>query len=680
MNELFEFGLVPIEQASCAACGLYKGCKTPRMKPTGKGRKRILVIAEAPGKTEDARGVQLVGQAGQLLRNILHELGIDLDRDCWKTNAVACRPPNNRPPSLKEIGLCRPRIEQAIKELKPEKIIVLGGIAMQSILDGRFSYEGIGRWVGWKIPDQKWGRWIFPTYHPSYLLRNENDKNLERIFIEHLETAIKWDKMFSDEVLVSDLFDLNEAKLWLKSLRKPSTISIDFETTGIKPHTKGHKIICVGMSSGKYEGVAFPLFEDKEFRDMLQRTLLRNNSIYKVAHNLKFEDTWARVILGYPIKNWLHDTMIGAHILDNRKGICSLKFQVYVNYGMVYGKEIEPFLKAKGANEINKIDKAPLKQLLNYCAMDAYFTRKLYHDQVGALADTGKGWGYKLFHDGVLAFSDIEANGAKVDEYYYKGQSFILDEEEKKIENEITKIGGKEFNPNSSKQLTDLFFNKKGIKPTKFTDKKNISVDEEVLKSLAKTEPLAEKILRLRKLHKLKGTYVKGFITEAVEGTMRPSFNLHTVRTYRSSSSNPNFQNIPMRDEEAQRITRSGIIPSKGNLLLEVDYSGIEVRIACCYHKDPAMIKYIEDPKSDLHRDMAAELYMLNKSDVTPSLRGLAKGHFVFAEFYGDYYEQIAPALWEGIEGEKTVNGISVKRRLQQKGINTYRDFVNHVK
>src|SRR3990167_7733579 len=91
------------EVAKCGLCGLAKTCKSPKMPYTGEGRKKILVVAEAPGRKEDEKGTQLIGQDGQLLRQTLKQLDIDLDWDCWKTNAVICRPPNNITPKEEQI-------------------------------------------------------------------------------------------------------------------------------------------------------------------------------------------------------------------------------------------------------------------------------------------------------------------------------------------------------------------------------------------------------------------------------------------------------------------------------------------------------------------------------------------------------------------------------------------------
>ena len=142
-------------------------------------------------------------------------------------------------------------------------------------------------------------------------------------------------------------------------------------------------------------------------------------------------------------------------------------------------------------------------------------------------------------------------------------------------------------------------------------------------------------------------TYLRGLQREVIDGFVHPFFNLHTVRTYRSSSDSPNFQNIPVRDPEAGRLIRRAFVPRKGRVLVDVDYVGIEIRVAACYHTHPAMIRYIEDPALDLHRDMAAKCYKLPVAKVDKAIRYYGKNQFVFPQFYGDFYIDCARGLWE---------------------------------
>jgi len=156
---------------------------------------------------------------------------------------------------------------------------------------------------------------------------------------------------------------------------------------------------------------------------------------------------------------------------------------------------------------------------------------------------------------------------------------------------------------------------------------------------------------------------------------------LHTVRTYRSSCSDPNFQNIPIRDKEIGAIIRKAFIPRKGRKLLECDFSGIEVRIAACYHKDPTMLAYIKDSTKDLHRDMAMECYLLEQRQMTKDIRYCGKNKFVFPQFYGDYYVNCAKNLWKAIDemSLQTAEGTSLKEHMAKKGIRTLAQFEKHI-
>ena len=136
-----------LSKESCRSCGLYKTCRSPKMNYTGKGRKKILIVGEAPGRSEDEdwerkgykEPTQFIGDAGALFRLKLQPYGLDLDEDFWKINASNCRPPGNRKPTRKELKFCRFMLDKAIRELKPESIWLLGGAAVESFYMGRFT-------------------------------------------------------------------------------------------------------------------------------------------------------------------------------------------------------------------------------------------------------------------------------------------------------------------------------------------------------------------------------------------------------------------------------------------------------------------------------------------------------------------------------------------------------------
>ena len=126
---------------SCASCGLYKDCQSPRMKPFGNFQKGILNIGESPGEVEDQRNKPWQGKTGRLLQKTYRRLGIDLFEDCLNINAVNCSPKDNRTPTNYEVDCCRKNLLKIIEENQPKVIIVLGGSALHSILGHRWKKD-----------------------------------------------------------------------------------------------------------------------------------------------------------------------------------------------------------------------------------------------------------------------------------------------------------------------------------------------------------------------------------------------------------------------------------------------------------------------------------------------------------------------------------------------------------
>lgn len=379
--------------SGCGACGLHKTCNHPQMEPTGKGEKGILIIAEAPGRTEDERGVQLVGDAGQLLRRKLRWQGIDLDRDCRKTNAVCCRPPDNRLPTKEEIAYCRPRVWKEIETFKPQMIVLAGQAAITSFLGHRWKGEGglggITKWRGWTIPDRDVNAWVLPIFHPSYVLRMlDSNPAVERTFEldlicmrKYLEVPLYQPtiKETAGVQVVEDQAELCE--LLYKIYDLDDCIAFDYEATGLKPHRAGHRIVCMSIATTEHAAIAFDMPKQGTKAFGLIKKILTSPRIRKMAHNAKFEDNWTNVILGYPIQGWYWDSMLAAHVLDNRSSITGLKFQSYVNFGVLdYSSHLHRYLEGvddKDANSFNRIDEAPRKEMLIYNGIDSILEFRL---------------------------------------------------------------------------------------------------------------------------------------------------------------------------------------------------------------------------------------------------------------------------------------------------------------
>lgn len=365
----------------CGACGLFKECQTPKIQVQGQGGKGILIVGEAPGKDEDEQGTFFVGKAGQHLRRVLRSLDFDIDKDAWVTNALICRPPKNRAPNALEVDYCRPNLAKAIATLQPKVIIVLGGTAVAAVV-GSIWREDVGpmaRWAGWRIPCQAYNAWVCPTWHPSYLLREE-DEVLDRQFKAHLEfatqqTARPWPAGVPQYAAsVRKIHDPAVAAAWLRKCaqRSDGAVAWDYETDRLKPDEPDSRIVSCSVAWGRTEPercIAYPWHGEAI---TATQELLRS-PIPKIASNLKFEDRWTRAAFGHRVRGWVWDTMLAAHVCDNRPGITSVKFQAFVRLGMpIWNEKIEPFLKSKGDGTVNQIlREINIDDLLLYNGLDA---------------------------------------------------------------------------------------------------------------------------------------------------------------------------------------------------------------------------------------------------------------------------------------------------------------------
>lgn len=306
---------------------------------------------------------------------------------------------------------------------------------------------------------------------------------------------------------------------------------------------------------------------------------------------------------------------------------------------------------------------------------------------------------YILMHRGAQALARAERQGIRVDVPYCENKHAHLTRkielmtkrvEESPLYARWRRVYRDRTNIDSNAQLAHVLYKVMGIEPPSLTSSGQGATDEAALGRI-KGVPELEWILEIRKLRKLRDTYLEAFMREQHDGYIHPFFNLHTVRTYRSSSDRPNFQNIPTRDKEAKRTTRRALLPRPGHQFIEADYSGIEVAIGACYHKDPVMLKYIKDPHSDMHLDMARQIFMLPDLEKSfPTLRQAAKNGFVFPQFYGDYYANNARHLseWTKLplkgryrsgQGVMTPGDVPMADHLMENGIKGFKDLVDHL-
>ena len=401
-SELAVLNRQPSLVPKCSACRLYlNGCLSPKMKVDGLGKRGILILAEASGYNEDLQGKPLVGRTGQFLEQTLQKFGVDMRRDCWLYNSVICRPSgsakDNRSPTFKEIGYCRPNVIRTILDLKPTVIIPLGSAAVQSLMGWLWLGESgggekqdkrgnkqMGVWDGWRIPCQEINCWLCPTWHPSHVMRQDDrggrsNEVLQMFFEQHLEAAVNlqdrpWIEVPDYARQVRCILDHEEAARAVRSIIQANRpTAYDYETTHLKPDHPDAAIFSCALSNGK-DTISFPWHGQAV--EAMREFLLSN--VPKLNWNEKFELRWSKRILGIWPRNGIYDGMIGTHVLDNRSNITSAKFQAWVRLGFkAWDAHVTPYLIGKGSNSANRIRELDLPSLLKYGGLDALVEYKI---------------------------------------------------------------------------------------------------------------------------------------------------------------------------------------------------------------------------------------------------------------------------------------------------------------
>jgi len=307
---------------------------------------------------------------------------------------------------------------------------------------------------------------------------------------------------------------------------------------------------------------------------------------------------------------------------------------------------------------------------------------------------------YKLFHDGNIALSKASEVGFRLDVEYCKETISKIEKEIELLKEELLdsrfvkrwkEIYKDKFNLGSNHQLEYYLYTVLKYKPVEFTEKGKGSTNDISINKL--DIPELRKLIRIRKLSKIKDTYLSNYLREQVDGALHPVFNLNTVISYRPSVNSPNLANVSKHNEEAYKYIRSALIPKKGHLFLEVDYKNLEVYVNTMFHKDPTMFKYLLGG-ADMHTDMAKQIYMLDSFDKNDKyhslLRFFIKGDWNFSQAYGSYYVNCAKDFardlelpnrkWKNTDGIKINDDKTICEHYIEKGITCYKEFENFLK
>ena len=466
--------------------------------------------------------------------------------------------------------------------------------------------------------DLKKTRQKFTDLEFHALIKNLDDDPKERAISDQ---EMRENKNYNTLIAKKDLDQL------IETLLQAELISFDLETTSVVPMEA--EIVGLSFSTEKNSGWYIPIkyfkkekenFGDDDLTIVLDalRPVLENDGVKKTGQNIKFDALVMRhhdIILG----GISFDTMIAAHLLNpsaRSYKLDTLSLE-YLNYDMV---PIEDLI-GKGREQITMAD-VPLEQASFYAVEDADITLQLTQIFKTKLKEEQLYSFFNLIEIPMIpVLTAMEHTGVFVDNEFLSAMSLEIG---KKIDSLIIKIhqlSGTEFNINSTKQLATILFDVLGL-----TEIKKRSTAENVLKQLEKDNELPGLILEYRKYNKLRNTYVDALPDLILKETQRihSTFHQTIAATGRLSSTNPNFQNIPIRTEEGREIRKAFRSHRKGWKIFSADYSQIELRIMAHLSQDEALCDAFEKGH-DVHNRTASNVFGVSVDDVLPEMRRIAK-------------------------------------------------------
>ena len=471
---------------------------------------------------------------------------------------------------------------------------------------------------------------------------NKEDKNsLEKIYTElEFKTWLEADSPVKNTIKKEEKYDLivDEKTLnkWVERLKKSSIISLDTETNGLDYMD----VDLVGISFSVKPGQAgyIPLNHKAEQQLPLDLTISKLKPILEskktkiVGQNIKF-DKHILKRFGININSIANDTMLMSYVLNStatRHNLDALA-QFYLDYKTTTFEEVA----GKGTKQLT-FDKIPLDKASYYASEDADITLRLYKKLNSRLAKEPKLKG--LLEDieipliGVL--SDMEQTGTLVNKKVLQAQSRDFERRISKLEEKAYALADQEFNLSSTKELRELFYEKFNYPVFQKTTGGQPSTAENVLQQLSEDYELPKIILEHRTLSKLKSTYTDKLPLQISKNTGRihTSFHQAVTATGRLSSSDPNLQNIPIRNEDGRRI-RQAFEAQKGFKLISADYSQIELRVMAHLSKDKNLIKAFNEGE-DIHLTTASEVFDIDTKQVGREERRSAKA-INFGLIYG---------------------------------------------
>ncbi|MGD9638668.1 MAG: DNA polymerase I [Alphaproteobacteria bacterium] len=485
---------------------------------------------------------------------------------------------------------------------------------------------------------------------------NRENKTISEPLLYSENNSIKVDNTSKKPPVYKLIQDLPSLKSTLKEAEKKGYFAIDTETDSLDPHS-AHLVgislafeeneafyIPVGHIAKKAQS-SFDFFDTAEptellpqipLKDVLSelKPLLEDKGLLKIGHNIKFDyHVFVKAYQGNLALSPIDDTMVMSYVLDGSKnghGMDELA-KIHLNHQTILFKDVCD--KKKGIKNFAEVE---LNEAAQYAAEDADVTLKLWHFFKKRLLEEKMVTLYETIERPLInVLCAMEQRGILVDSTKLNEAKFEFEKYIKDFEAEIFNLSETEFNIGSPKQLGEILFEKMGINTGKKTATGSWSTDAETLENLRdEGHKIAEYILKWRQFSKLKNTYTDALVNQINPQTKRvhTSFAQTITSTGRLSSSNPNLQNIPARNEEGRKIRQAFIAPSNYSLVA-ADYSQVELRLVAHVANIPAMKRAFENGV-DIHAATASEVFGIPIEGMDSLIRRKAKA-INFGIIYG---------------------------------------------
>lgn len=617
------------------SCGLDQGCKTPYLYYDGPENPSILVVGEAPGKEEDDKGHIFIGRSGTFLRNGLEQLGFDVENEVGFCNVCACRPPDNRTPTKKEMKACTPNLVNTIKSVAPsvKMVLLMGNTPLQAIFGkvGITKIHGITEYVG-GVP-------YIPLYHPAYVLRNEGTSVVDTFIADLEKVGRVYEEVMGSREKTWDykILDAAGLKEILPEIEKSDLLAFDTETNTLDMYSENAELICVSFAFNKDTGyVIFLSHPDLKIspEELMERIealwQLFDLPIAKAAQNGMFDIRFLDKVYGIKVRNLKHDTTLMAHLVDENSQRDLTALTTRYNPDMAGYDDVMAGEMKKANNKMMNIPSNIIKQ---YASGDALTTWRIAKRLYKIMTDENL---IDLYNDIVIPalneYIKIADSGVKIDE---KVSDWLKVEYENRLEflennihtlplcQEWEKIKGKKVNFASPKQVMELIYEmgKAPIQLGKKTERPTL--DDEARKAILEL-PVNSKyskaidvvrgmagIAKVRTLYKMFAAKASSWVRD--DGLVHPEFLLHGTVTGRLSMRSPNLQQAPKEipdDEWLKEHSIKTMFVSKypDGYLVSVDYSQLELRLMACISGDSLMLETYKND-GDIHETTARRLF-----------------------------------------------------------------------